>query len=58
LKSFSPGHRDRPARFGSEYIEAASRGDRRIIIVDQTEMKDDLVEDMIDVLTSFRARLY
>jgi putative resolvase len=26
--------------------------------VDETEMKDDLVQDMIDVLTSFCARLY
>jgi len=27
-------------------------------VVDQTEMKDDLVQDMMDVLTSFCARLY
>jgi putative resolvase len=27
-------------------------------VVDETEMKDDLVKDMIDVLTSFCARLY
>jgi len=26
--------------------------------VDQTEMKDDLVQDMVDVLTSCCARLY
>ncbi|GAH95709.1 unnamed protein product, partial [marine sediment metagenome] len=31
---------------------------RRIIVVDETEMKDDLVQDMIIVLTSFCARLY
>lgn len=52
-------HRDRLARFGSEYIEAALRAaGRRLIVVDQSEMKDDLVQDMIDVLTSFCARLY
>lgn len=52
-------HRDRLARFGSEYIEAALRAaGRRLVVVDQTEMKDDLVQDMIDVLTSFCARLY
>lgn len=52
-------HRDRLARFGSEYIEAALRASgRNLLILDQTEMKDDLVEDMIDVLTSFCARLY
>jgi predicted site-specific integrase-resolvase len=52
-------HRDRLARFGSEYIEAAlAAGGRRLVVVDQTEMKDDLVQDMISVLTSFCARLY
>jgi putative resolvase len=52
-------HRDRLARFGSEYIEAALRaGGRRLAVVDETEMKDDLVQDMIAVLTSFCARLY
>ena len=52
-------HRDRLARFGSEYIEAALRAaGRRLIVVDQSERKDDLVQDMIDVLTSFCARLY
>jgi putative resolvase len=35
-----------------------SASGRRIIVVDETEMKDDLVQDMIDVLTSFCARLY
>jgi putative resolvase len=52
-------HRDRLARFGAEYIEAAmSASGRKVVVVDQTEMKDDLVQDMVDVLTSFCARLY
>ena len=52
-------HRDRLARFGSEYIEAALLASgRRLIVVDQSEMRDDLVQDMIDVLVSFCARLY
>ena len=52
-------HRDRLARFGSEYIEAAlAASGRSLVVVDQTERKDDLVQDMIDVLTSFCARLY
>jgi predicted site-specific integrase-resolvase len=52
-------HRDRLARFGSEYIEAAlTASGRRLVVVDQSEMKDDLVQDMVDVLTSFCARLY
>ena len=52
-------HRDRLARFGSEYLEAAllSAG-RTLVVVDASEMHDDLVQDMIDVLTSFCARLY
>jgi putative resolvase len=52
-------HRDRLARFGSEYIEAALAAcGRKLVVVDQTAMKADLVPDMVDVLTSFWARLY
>jgi putative resolvase len=52
-------HRDRLMRFGSEYVESAlSANGRNIIIVNPEEMKDDLVRDMIEVLTSFCARLY
>lgn len=52
-------HKDRLARFGFEYLEALlSASGRRIIVVDESEMKDDLVQDMTDVLTSFCARLY
>lgn len=52
-------HRDRLARFGSEYIEAAlAASGRKLIVIDQAEMKDDLIQDMIAVLTSFCARLY
>jgi putative resolvase len=52
-------HRDRLMRFGVEYVEAllAAQG-RRLIVVDHAEVKDDLVQDMIEVLTSFCARLY
>lgn len=52
-------HRDRLMRFGSEYVEATLRAQgRRLIVVDHAEVKDDLVQDMIEVLTSFCARLY
>jgi len=52
-------HRDRFARFGSEYLEAAlAASGRRLIVVDASERNDDLVQDMIAVLTSFCARLY
>ena len=52
-------HRDRLARFGSDYIEAAlAASGRKLIVIDPSEMKDDLVADMISILTSFCARLY
>ncbi len=52
-------HRDRLMRFGSEYVESSLRAQgRQLVVVDQSELKDDLVQDMIEVLTSFCARLY
>jgi predicted site-specific integrase-resolvase len=52
-------HRDRLSRFGSEYIIAAlSAQGRQIVIINDSDLTDDLVQDMIDVLTSFCARLY
>lgn len=52
-------HRDRLARFGVEYIEAAlSAQGRTVRVVNDGEVSDDLVGDMTDVLTSFCARLY
>jgi len=45
--------------FGFEYLEAslAAQG-RKILVVDHDEVKDDLIRDMTDVLTSFCSRLY
>lgn len=52
-------HRDRLMRFGFEYVEAALAAQRRrIVVVEPGEVKDDLVQDMIELLTSFCARLY
>lgn len=52
-------HRDRLMRFGSEYIEAAlTAQSRKLAIVNQAELRNDLVQNMVDVLTSFSARLY
>lgn len=52
-------HRDRFMRFGSEFVEASlsSRG-AKLIVVDDKELDNDLVQDMVSVLTSFCARLY
>ena len=52
-------HRDRLARVNFELVENALRAQgRRVIVVDDTELDDDLVRDMTEVLTSFCARLY
>jgi putative resolvase len=52
-------HRDRLARFAVEHLEAAlSAQGRRLVVVDPGETSDDLLRDMIEVLTSFCARLY
>jgi predicted site-specific integrase-resolvase len=52
-------HRDRFARFGAEYVEAAlSAQGRRLLVVDPSEVDDDLVRDVTEILTSLCARLY
>jgi putative resolvase len=52
-------HRDRLARFGVEQLQAAlAAQDRRVLFAEDAEATDDLVGDMIEVLTSFCARLY
>ncbi|MCH4843246.1 IS607 family transposase [Bifidobacterium pseudolongum] len=52
-------HRDRLARVNFELVENALKAQgRRVIVVDDTELDDDLVRDMTEVLTSLCARLY
>lgn len=52
-------HRDRLCRFGFEYLEAALKAQgRRILVMEEQEVADDLVRDMTEVLTSFCSRLY
>jgi len=52
-------HRDRFARFGSEYVAPSLEANgRRLVVLDDAEVDDDLVRDMTEVLTSFCARLY
>jgi putative resolvase len=51
--------RDRLARMNTELVEAAlAAHGRRLVVLDDGEMTDDLVRDMVEVLTSFCARLY
>jgi len=53
-------HLDRLARFGSEYLEAAwgAAGRWRLLVMELNAGRDDPVQDMLDVLASFCARLY
>lgn len=52
-------HRDRLGRMNTELVEAAlSAHGRRLVVLDDGEIDDDLVRDMVEVLTSFCARLY
>jgi putative resolvase len=52
-------HKDRLGRMNVELVEAAlSATGRRLVVVDDGEVDDDLVRDMIEILTSFCARLY
>jgi putative resolvase len=52
-------HRDRFARFGAEYVEAALAAQgRQLLVVDPAEVDDDLVRDVTEILTSLCARLY
>ena len=51
--------RDRLGRMNTELIEAAmSAHGRSVVVLDDDEVEDDLVRDMVEVLTSFCARLY
>ena len=52
-------HRDRFCRFGSEYVEAAPAAQgRELVVVDASEVDNDLVRGMTEILTSLCARLY
>ena len=52
-------HRDRLARMNAGLGESALKAQgRRVVVVDDTGLDDDLVRDMTEVLTSFCARLY
>jgi putative resolvase len=52
-------HRDRLAPMNTELVEAAlAAHGRRLVVLDDGEVTDDLIRDMVEVLTSFCARLY
>ncbi|SRR6266536_222999 len=50
-------HRDRLARLGVEHLQAALTAQgRRIVVADDSETTDDLVGDMVEVLTGLCVR--
>jgi len=52
-------HRDRLTRFGFEMLEAALYASgKRLVVVEEGEVQDDLVQDLLEILTSACGRLY
>ena len=52
-------HRDRLARFGVNMVDSTLRArGGGVIVIDDEEVEDDLACDMMEILTSFFARLY
>jgi len=52
-------HRDRLTRFCFPLLEAAlTASGRKILVVNQSEIKEDLVQDFIDIVTSMCSKLY
>jgi putative resolvase len=52
-------HKDRLGRMNTELVEAAlSAHRRRLVVLDDGEVEEDLARDMVEVLTSFCARRY
>ena len=52
-------HRDRLGRVNTELVGSAlSAHGRRLVVLEDGGVDDDLVRDMVEVLTSFCARLY
>ena len=59
VKTIVVEHRERLCRFGFKYLEAALAGrGARVLVVDESELEDDLVRDVTEVMTSLCARLY
>lgn len=59
VKAIVVEHRDRLMRFGFEYVESALKAqNRKVIVIEQNEMTDDIVRDLHEVIVSMCARLY
>jgi len=52
-------HRDRLSRFGFEVLEAAlASAGKRVVVVEEGEVTDDLARDLLEILTAACGRLY
>jgi len=52
-------HKDRLTRFGYNMVDVLLRSNnRKIEVMNESECKDDLVEDFIDIITSMCSRIY
>ena len=52
-------HKDRLTRFGFNYIAQLMATDGRAIeVMNETDTKDELVDDFVSVMTSMAARIY
>jgi len=49
-------HKDRLTRFGFEYINTLFQGE--IVVLNKSETKNELMEDFVNIVTSFCARIY
>ena len=59
VQTFLVEHRDRLMRFGFEYVESALAAQgRKIVVMQDEEITDDLVRDLHEVIVSMCARLY
>jgi predicted site-specific integrase-resolvase len=52
-------HRDKFARFGADYVEAALAAQgRKLLVMDPSGLDSDLVQDVTEILTSLCTRLH
>lgn len=59
IKTIVVENNDRLTRFGFNLIQSTLNAqDRNIIVINDTENKEDLVQDFIDVITSMCAKIY
>ncbi|MFZ4773730.1 MAG: IS607 family transposase [Terrimicrobiaceae bacterium] len=52
-------HRDRLTRFGFNALSAVLGAEnRKVVIINEKEFKEDIVQDLIDIMTSMCAKIY